>query len=280
MDRQDELHKLLEKVRHAIGEIPEGVKADWDGTNHYEVTTPAGEQYWWLQVREALADPKVDTSATEDGQRLGHLLDLACASRNVLPTLLKRLDCLENALYTIAHNHAEHARLTDKKWGQVLGWAQDIAKGALDDNRLLFDKDHPLKNKQLVIAVDFDCTVIGGYPRIERTLPYAPEVLKALSNAGHKLILWTCRENDPKWIEKRYLDHAVEWYKDNDIPLIGVNETPIEEDFRHERCMRRKVHADMYIDDKNFPGGFPGWDVIGQLLLPAEQMEEILKKEE
>lgn len=261
-----------------IGEIPEGIEADWDGTNHYEVTTPTKGQYWWLDLREALSDPKANISGTEEGRRLGQLLDLACASRNILPTLLKRLDCLEYALYTIAHDHREHAQLMDKKWGHVLGWAQDIAKGALDQNRHLLDEHHHLKNKQLVIAVDFDCTIARGYPKIRKTLPYAAEVLKALTEIGHKLILWTCRENHPRLIEKRHLDHAVQWYKDNDIPLIGVNETPIEEDFRDDECMRRKVHADMYIDDKNFPYGFPGWDVIGQLLLPPERIDAILKK--
>ncbi len=136
------------------------------------------------------------------------------------------------------------------------------------------------KDKQLIIAVDFDCTIARGYPEIRGSLPYAAEVLRALVAMGHRIILWTCRENLPGRIAKRHLDHAVQWYEQHNIPLLGINETPIEEDYRQDGGLRRKVHADMYIDDKNFPGGFPGWDIIGQLLLPPEQIDAILRKAE
>jgi predicted mannosyl-3-phosphoglycerate phosphatase (HAD superfamily) len=45
----------------------------------------------------------------------------------------------------------------------------------------------------MIIAVDFDGTcVTHEYPRIGRDIGAAP-VLKRLTDAGHKLILWTMR---------------------------------------------------------------------------------------
>ena len=115
-----------------------------------------------------------------------------------------------------------------------------------------------IPSKPMIIAVDFDGTCVQeAYPEIGPSLPGAVETLLALSQRDHKLILWTCREGE-------FLEEAVNWFKDNGIPLAGVNETPLDEDFRPEGG--RKVYANLYIDDRIL-GGFPGWNTIHKELL-------------
>lgn len=110
----------------------------------------------------------------------------------------------------------------------------------------------------MIIAVDFDGTcVTEKYPEIGDEMPGCVATLKALVERGHKLVLWTCRERGK-------LANAVLWFEDREIPLVGINETPVSEDFRPTGG--RKVFANIYIDDKAF-GGFPGWQKIHQELL-------------
>ena len=56
----------------------------------------------------------------------------------------------------------------------------------------------------MLIAVDFDGTVVEhAYPDIGEELPHAVEVLKELVEAGHQIILWTCRENHIADLERQ-----------------------------------------------------------------------------
>ena len=49
----------------------------------------------------------------------------------------------------------------------------------------------------MIIAVDFDGTIVEHkYPKIGKEIPFAIATLKHLQQDGHKLILWTVREND------------------------------------------------------------------------------------
>ena len=64
----------------------------------------------------------------------------------------------------------------------------------------------------MIIAVDFDGTIVEHkYPKIGKEIPFAIATLKHLQQDGHKLILWTVREND-------LLDEAVEFFEN--IPSI------------------------------------------------------------
>jgi hypothetical protein len=110
----------------------------------------------------------------------------------------------------------------------------------------------------MIIAVDFDGTcVTERYPEMGDDLPGAVQTLKALVMREHKLILWTCREGQK-------LEAAVQWFTDREIPLAGINKTPLKDDFRAEGGC--KVFANLYIDDKAF-GGFFGWSRIHHELL-------------
>jgi hypothetical protein len=90
----------------------------------------------------------------------------------------------------------------------------------------------------MVICCDFDGTAVThDYPHIGKDIGAVP-VLKELIDAGHKLILFTMRSG----IE---LEEAVQWFKDNDIRLYGVNKNPTQATW----TTSPKAYADLYIDD-------------------------------
>ena len=113
------------------------------------------------------------------------------------------------------------------------------------------------KNMPLVIAVDFDGTVVeDAYPKIGKPKLFAFETLKRLQKDGHRLILWTYRSDIR-------LEEAVEFCKKNGLEFYAVNKSFPEERFDYTKS--RKIHADIFIDDRNI-GGFLGWGKIYQML--------------
>ena len=98
-----------------------------------------------------------------------------------------------------------------------------------------------------VIAVDFDGTCVEhAYPDIGDDVGAVP-VLRALSNKGYRIILWTMRDG-------KELEAAQAWFAENGIPLYGANHHPDQ-----HWTGSPKVHADLYIDDKgiNVPLKYP-----------------------
>ena len=93
----------------------------------------------------------------------------------------------------------------------------------------------------MYIAIDFDGTcVTHDYPRIGKDIHAIP-VLKKLVSNGHKLILNTMRSG-------KELDDAVNWFKENNIELFGINENPTQKRWTNSP----KAYAHMYIDDAAF----------------------------
>ena len=91
---------------------------------------------------------------------------------------------------------------------------------------------------QVVIAVDFDGTcVTHDYPDIGSDIGAVP-VLRELVDAGYNLVLNTMRSG-------RLEKDAVRWFKENNIPLYGVNCNPDQKSWTSSP----KVFADLYIDD-------------------------------
>ena len=124
--------------------------------------------------------------------------------------------------------------------------------------------------KSLLIAVDFDGTVVEDrYPTIGKPKPFAIKTLKMLHSDGHRIILWTYRHG-------KKLDEAVEFLKNNGVSLYAVNRSFPEEAY-HPNDTSRKIHADLFIDDRNF-GGFPGWGVIYQDLNLENKISPSKKK--
>ena len=90
----------------------------------------------------------------------------------------------------------------------------------------------------MIIAVDFDGTVVTHeYPKIGRDVGAVP-VLRAILDKGHQLILLTMRSG-------KLLDEAGDWFKLKNLELWGVNTNP-------EQCswtQSPKCYAHIYIDD-------------------------------
>lgn len=114
--------------------------------------------------------------------------------------------------------------------------------------------EHPEKypmRRPRILAVDFDGTVVTHmYPQIGKEADDCVRVLKRVQEAGHKIVLWTCRETDPE-AKTDYLRAAVEWMYESGLKLHNVNDTRESDDFRNPQGLRRKVLADCYIDDRN-----------------------------
>lgn len=119
----------------------------------------------------------------------------------------------------------------------------------------------------MTIAIDFDGTcVTHEYPNIGREIEGCVDVLKELVREGHKLILYTMRSG-------KYLEEAVDWFKEHGIPLWGINKNPTQSAWTKSP----KVYANMYIDDAacgcpliydNQSGRpFVDWDAVKIILL-------------
>lgn len=115
----------------------------------------------------------------------------------------------------------------------------------------MLPKDH------LIIAVDFDGTIVeDAYPQIGSPKIFAFETLKELNKDGHRLILWTYRNGSK-------LQEAVDFCSKNGVEFYSVNKNYPEENF--EGKVSRKIHADLFIDDRNI-GGMLGWGEIYKLI--------------
>lgn len=106
----------------------------------------------------------------------------------------------------------------------------------------------------MIIAIDFDGTLHSGvFPAIGVPAPYAVEIMQKLKADGHYIIINTCRSNDD-------LLEAINWMLLKRIPFDRVNDNHPAQIALHKNNSR-KVHADLYIDDKQV-GGLPLWPDI------------------
>jgi len=114
------------------------------------------------------------------------------------------------------------------------------------------------KRDFLIIAIDFDGTIVEHqFPRIGKLKLGADKYIRKLKKEGHKIIIWTCRNNTESQLGKVATIGAVKEFLDQkNIPYDAINENVPEMGFW---LQSRKIYADIYIDDKNL-GGFPGWE--------------------
>jgi hydroxymethylpyrimidine pyrophosphatase-like HAD family hydrolase len=118
----------------------------------------------------------------------------------------------------------------------------------------------------VIIAVDFDGTIVDDrYPGIGKEKRFAFRTLKTLQKEGHLLILWTYRSG-------KELDEAVAFCRKNGVEFYAVNRSYPEEEWDETR-MSRKVHADIFIDDRNL-GGFVEWGKVWQMMNHEPLQEE------
>ena len=119
----------------------------------------------------------------------------------------------------------------------------------------------------MVIAVDFDGCITDKnvFPQIGEMKEYAREAIHNLQAAGHKVVLWTCREG-------RYLDDAREWLNEHGIDLDFYNFSPYQ-------LQSRKIVADVYIDDKNvFMVDNVDWYKIEEYIFSLADSKVIIKE--
>ena len=106
----------------------------------------------------------------------------------------------------------------------------------------------------MIIAIDFDGTcVTHEFPNIGKDIGAVP-ILKRIADKGHRIILFTMRSDVEFPVSEddaihsfggTYLSNAVEWFKENKIPIWGLNENPEQRSWTHSP----KPYAHLYIDD-------------------------------
>lgn len=104
------------------------------------------------------------------------------------------------------------------------------------------------------ICIDFDGTcVTHEFPKVGKDIGAVP-ILKSLVAKGHELILFTMRsdidqvESNDYNIHKspgKYLTDAVNWFKEHDIKLFGINVNPDQRTWTNSP----KCYGELYIDD-------------------------------
>ncbi len=124
----------------------------------------------------------------------------------------------------------------------------------------------------MTIAVDFDGTIVTDkYPEIGNEMPFAVETLKTLTREGHKLILWSVRQDEK-------LTEAVEWCRQRGLEFYAVNQDfPGEDPEQHNRYSR-KIKADIFIDDRNL-GGLPDWGSIYHIIHSRKTLVQLVLEE-
>lgn len=95
---------------------------------------------------------------------------------------------------------------------------------------------------KFTIALDFDGTCVSHrYPNIGEEAPKCVETLKKwVDKYNVGLILNTMRS-------KKELDQAIQWFKNREIPLYGIQKDPHQEEWTDSP----KCHANISIDDRN-----------------------------
>ena len=98
----------------------------------------------------------------------------------------------------------------------------------------------------MIIAVDFDGVLCEDrFPEIGAPDYEVVSLVRQLIDAGHEVILWTCR------VDAR-LQEAVEWCEDRGLRFCAVNKNAPSNRARGESEYpngTRKVYADVYVED-------------------------------
>lgn len=107
----------------------------------------------------------------------------------------------------------------------------------------------------MIISIDFDGTLFEHeFPEIGKPRLWLIEKAKKWREEGHKLILWTCREDvtRPNRCFKigDYLTDAVNACKEHGLEFDAVNQN-LDEGQCPPGYYSRKIFADVYIDDKS-----------------------------
>lgn len=138
-------------------------------------------------------------------------------------------------------------------------------------------------NEGVIILLDFDGTVVEhDFPRVGKSVGAEP-ILHRLIERGHKLILFTMRSNHngsvvgspemPGEFGGNYLDDAINWFKERNIPLWGIQTNPTQNTWTNSP----KPYGHLIIDDTalgiplliNVSGGgrpYVNWGAVEEIL--------------
>lgn len=95
----------------------------------------------------------------------------------------------------------------------------------------------------MIIAIDFDGTIVeNSYPDIGTPKLSVINAIKAMQEAGHEFILWTCRDGE-------LLDQAVQFLEQQGLHFTKINQDSDYHLNAYEGTPR-KIGADLYVDDK------------------------------
>lgn len=125
----------------------------------------------------------------------------------------------------------------------------------------------------MIVAVDFDGTLCEHkFPAIGNEVPGAFRVLKELQEAGHKLILWTMRNDGRPSGDGPVLTQAVEWCRERGVEFWAMNSNPEQGSWSQSP----KAYAHIYIDDAAL--GCPLRDSMGvdRPMVDWEEVRELL----
>ena len=101
----------------------------------------------------------------------------------------------------------------------------------------------------MIYAVDFDGTLCTNeFPDIGTPCHTMIDFIKRRRADGDKIILWTCRSD-------QNLTSAITWCRALGLEFDAVNDN-LPENIACYNNNSRKVNADFYIDDRNFPYDF------------------------
>lgn len=101
-----------------------------------------------------------------------------------------------------------------------------------------------MSNKFTIYAVDFDGTLCEDkFPNIGSPNDALISRLVKCREAGDKVVLWTCRCG-------QLLQNAVNWCKQHSLEFDSINENLPEVLEWFGGVESRKIHADIFIDDK------------------------------
>jgi predicted mannosyl-3-phosphoglycerate phosphatase (HAD superfamily) len=105
-------------------------------------------------------------------------------------------------------------------------------------------------DNKLIIAIDFDGTLVEhAFPEIGKPINRAFEMVQKLKDYGHKVILWTCRNDTDEALNgRKVLSEAVAFCKKQGITFDAINQNINGLGFNPIP----KIYADYYIDDRSF----------------------------
>lgn len=111
----------------------------------------------------------------------------------------------------------------------------------------------------MIFAIDFDGTIVEHeYPRIGEERLDALFTMKNLQDAGHQIVIWTCRCGED-------LASVVNWFKLVGFEPDGYNANPDG----LPGFGIPKIYADVYLDDRNFPP-FKDWQEVRDEFLNSD----------